>query len=77
MSNLTFSNAVLGLCLWSASSILSSSKRAFLIFFLFSDFKAITKMVLDKVRSIPRHQRILFYHHSLQHVLRYLLLQPL
>ena len=41
------------------------------------NFLAIVKMVLDKIKNIPRHQRILWYHHCLGHVMRFLLFEKL
>ena len=41
------------------------------------NFKGIVKMIIDKIKNIPKHQRILFYHHCLGHVLRFLLFEKL
>ena len=38
------------------------------------NFLFIVKMIVDKLKSIPIHHRILMYHHCLSHVLRFLLL---
>ena len=42
-----------------------------------SNFLNIVKMIVEKVKSIAIHHRILMYHHCLCHVLRFLLLQKL
>ena len=41
------------------------------------NFKGMVKMIFDKLRSIPKHQRILWYHHCLGHFLRFLLFEQL
>ena len=41
------------------------------------NFKGVVKMIFDQIKAIPRHQRILWYHHCLQHVLRFLLFEKL
>ena len=41
------------------------------------NFKTIIEIILGKIKSIPKHKRILYYHHSLSHVMRFLLMHEL
>ena len=41
------------------------------------NFIGIVKMILDKIKNIPQHQRILWWHHCLSHILRFLIFEEL
>ena len=45
--------------------------------FRYSNFTSIIRLVLDKLKSIPKYQRIMYWHHCLQHVYRFLMFEKL
>ena len=44
---------------------------------LFSHFQNVIEMVIERMKEIPKHHRVLFWHHSLQHAYKYLSFQKL